>query len=103
MAVEPTDAVPDPVTGEAYWIGYYNGKAAAMRNLGTLRRIELERSRRRLRSTSRIVAAIDLVVAVAGFYVIWPGRLGDASFLAHFATGVVFGSWIGGRLHWWWH
>ena len=42
-AGEPEDAAP--VLTSEYWIGYYNGKAAAMRNIGTVRRTELVSTR----------------------------------------------------------
>lgn len=100
-AGEPEDV--QPVETSEYWIGYYNGKAAAMRNLGTIRRIELERSRRRLRRSIGVLLVIDLAVFAAGFYALWPGALGDAPIWAHFAVGIVFGSWLGQRSYQWWH
>ena len=86
-----------------YWNGYYQGKAAAMRNLGAIRRIELAQTRRRLRRSIGVLLAIDLAVFAAGFYTLWPGALGDAPIWAHLAVGIVFGSWLGQRSYQWWH
>lgn len=64
-------------------------------------RLHQELASRRDRRRLLVVMAIDLAEATGGFWLIWPGHLGHLPIVAHIAVGVLFGSWLGHRWHWW--
>lgn len=84
-----------------YWNGYYQGKAAAMRNIGVIRRTYLTpRGPRRVRDNAAS-AVLDAGFFAGGVWLTWPGTLDHPSFWLHVAVGLIYGSWIGHRLSWW--
>lgn len=60
----PQDAIPDPVRSSDYWTGYYQGKDAAMRNIGTIRRTELVAARTARRRDGWVTAWFWLLVVL---------------------------------------
>lgn len=88
-AGEPEDVQPDETS--EYWIGYYDGKAAAMRILGTVYRTHRDLDSRIERRGSRVwrLFYFFATLSTAGFA--WNIAISSPSWWIYLSQGAVFG------------
>jgi hypothetical protein len=89
---EPEDTTPDPVETEEYWLGYWNGKKAAMDNLAVVYSTHRDLSVRLERRESLVWTWfwLSAAVATAGFF--WNLALGSPPWWMYLGQGTVLGT-----------
>lgn len=97
---EPMDAAQRE--SMEYWNGYYQGKAAALRNGEVVAAINARRPRRARPAGWTAVVVCYLPPGLVGAWLTLPGTLDHPSIWLHLAVGLVYGSWLGTVLPVWW-
>lgn len=98
MTPEPMDEAQRQST--EYWNGYYQGKAAAMRNVGSIQRTWFEQSRRTQRRLRWAEVMFWVFASGSIAATLWALKLGTVPPWAWMMLGSTF-TMIGSKLAYW--